>query len=98
MVELEAKFDAAKTAAGRIGRKDWLLLFFGVMFTVIDNSLGRGKSKLSDLDSVPDISKNVPELKEKLSEALEQARDERRRRKRQTNVQKRASGLCYIEF
>jgi len=44
-----------------------------VMFTVIDNSLGRGKSKLSDLDSVPDISKNVPELKEKLSEALEQA-------------------------
>ena len=39
VVELEAKFDAAKTAAGRIGRKDWLLLFFGVMFTVIVGSL-----------------------------------------------------------
>jgi hypothetical protein len=35
MLSLEARFDEAKTAAGRIGRKDWRLLFLGVMFTVI---------------------------------------------------------------
>lgn len=35
MLSLEAKFDDVGAAAGRIGRKDWLLLFYGVMFTVI---------------------------------------------------------------
>jgi hypothetical protein len=35
MLALEARFDEIKAAAARVGRKDWLLLFYGVMFTVI---------------------------------------------------------------
>jgi hypothetical protein len=35
MARLEARLDEAEEATHRIGRKDWLLLFFGVMFTVI---------------------------------------------------------------
>ena len=36
---VEARFDEAEEAARRIGRKDWLLLFCGVMFTVIVTGL-----------------------------------------------------------
>jgi hypothetical protein len=35
MSRVEARLDEAKEASHRIGRKDWLLLFFGVTFTVI---------------------------------------------------------------
>ena len=35
MLTLEAKLDDIEAAAGRIGRKDWQLLLYGVMFTVI---------------------------------------------------------------
>jgi hypothetical protein len=39
MLSLNARFDELEAAAGRIGRKDWLLLFLGVMFTVIVTDL-----------------------------------------------------------
>jgi hypothetical protein len=39
VLALEAKLDDIEEAAGRIGRKDWLLLFYGVMFTVIVTGL-----------------------------------------------------------
>ena len=39
MLALDAKLDEIKGASGRIGRKDWLLLFYGVMFTVIVTGL-----------------------------------------------------------
>lgn len=39
MLTLEAKIDDLEAAAGRIGRKDWRLLFCGVMFTVIVTGL-----------------------------------------------------------
>jgi hypothetical protein len=32
---VEARFDELEAAAGRIGRKDWRLQFFGVMLMVI---------------------------------------------------------------
>jgi hypothetical protein len=39
MLFLEAKLDDIGAAASRVGRKDWLLLFYGVMFTVIVTGL-----------------------------------------------------------
>jgi hypothetical protein len=39
MLALEAKLNDAQSAAGRIGRKDWLLLFFGVMLTIVVTGL-----------------------------------------------------------
>lgn len=39
MLSLEAKLDDIQSAAGRVGRKDWQLLFCGVMFTVIVTGL-----------------------------------------------------------
>jgi hypothetical protein len=39
MLLVEAKLDEIESAAGRIGRKDWLLLLFGVMFEVIVTGL-----------------------------------------------------------
>jgi hypothetical protein len=39
MSRVEAKLDEAEEAACRIGRKDWLLLFCGVMFTLIVTGL-----------------------------------------------------------
>jgi hypothetical protein len=39
MSRVEARLDEAEAATRRIGRKDWLLLFFGVMFTVIVTAL-----------------------------------------------------------
>jgi hypothetical protein len=36
---IEDRLDEAKEAAKRVGRKDWLLLFYGVMFTVIVTAL-----------------------------------------------------------
>ncbi len=39
MSRLEARLDEAAEASRRIGRKDWLLLFCGVMFTVIVTNL-----------------------------------------------------------
>ncbi len=35
MSRVEARLDEAEAATRRIGRKDWLLLFCGVMFTVM---------------------------------------------------------------
>jgi hypothetical protein len=39
MLRVEAGLDEAEAATRRIGRKDWLLLFSGVMFTVIVTDL-----------------------------------------------------------
>jgi len=39
MLSVEAKLDEIEAAAGRIGRKDWQLLFCGVTFTVIVTGL-----------------------------------------------------------
>jgi len=39
MSRVEARFDEAEEAARGIGRKDWLLLFCGVMFTVVVTGL-----------------------------------------------------------
>ena len=39
MLSLEAKLEDIQAAAGRIGRKDWQLLFYGVMLTVIVGGL-----------------------------------------------------------
>jgi hypothetical protein len=39
MSGIEARIDEASEAARRIGRKDWLLLFYGVMFSVIVTQL-----------------------------------------------------------
>jgi hypothetical protein len=39
MLRLEARLDEAEEATRRIGRKDWLLLFCGVMLTVIVTDL-----------------------------------------------------------
>lgn len=39
MLSLEAKLDDIEAAAGRIGRKDWQLLFLGVIFTAIVSGL-----------------------------------------------------------
>lgn len=39
MLSLEAKLETIEAAAGRIGRKDWQLLFYGVMFSVIVGGL-----------------------------------------------------------
>lgn len=39
LLSLDAKLDEIEVAAGRIGRKDWQLLFYGVMFTVIVTGL-----------------------------------------------------------
>jgi hypothetical protein len=36
---IEARFDQAEEAARHIGRKDWLLLFSGVIFTLIVTDL-----------------------------------------------------------
>jgi hypothetical protein len=39
MRSVEAKLDNIEAAAGRIGRKDWLLLLYGSMFSVIVTEL-----------------------------------------------------------
>jgi hypothetical protein len=39
MSQVEARLDEAETAAQHIGRKDWLLLFMGVLFTLIISAL-----------------------------------------------------------
>lgn len=48
MLSLEAKLDDIEAAAGRIGRKDWQLLFCGTMFSVI-------VTRLLPPDAVQDI-------------------------------------------
>jgi len=39
MQSLDAKLDSVKTAAGRIGRKDWVFLFYGVIFNMFVTAL-----------------------------------------------------------
>ncbi len=37
--EVEVRLDDVEAAASRVGRKDWLLMFYGVMFTLIVTAL-----------------------------------------------------------